>query len=528
MTAATPPSSSVSFDLIVYGDEVPGLLALVCAARDYRRQTGKNLRTLVLSKGNSQDDLGGHLIRGRLAYLDRSHIPSDIRQSDNIPVFGDPVSIYKEFLNRAGVYQIALDPPKANIALRNMLQEVGANLINNVQIESVIKTDNKISSIKLTNGSTFLGKHFIDCTVNAELALFAGVQKLRGFETFGLPDSELCVTLVFETEGLTVQRLKDIEFAYLKRFTNPSDTRAQNMINIAAGSNPTLADRFRRELLDAQGRLRTMAIGPDFIDVTSRALSIAYHAFRGRRLSLADSGAILDQGNIAILNPNKDRLAWNALLFFVNSTQAEELARAGAKPTKAMLAEMAFVERFFQSFGATAVKSASELYIRHAGNVTGVVDPLTGAEMLSGGVPANEALGTFSYHLDVRGGIHGLGAKAANKGIKSISFFTPPTFNIGIRHALVKDIPNLAVISPGSGFYGYASAAGRIVEYNVGVGQGVGIAVSLAQISDRHLGDITNLDVRKVLETTRQLTRIFGKSHAQEAKRMNEFEIGIA
>jgi hypothetical protein len=528
MTAATPSSSTIFFDVILYGDEVPGLLALVCAAREYRRQTGKILRTLVLSKGTSQEDLGGHLIRGRLSYLDRSHIPSDIRKAENIPVFGDPVNIYKEFLQRSGVYQIALDPQKGNLALRNMLQEVGASLVNNVQIESVIKDNSKITGIKIVGGGTFLAKQFIDCTVHAELAQAAGMQKLRGFETFGLPDSELCVTQVFETEGLTVQRLKDIEFAYLKRFTNPSDTLAQNMINIAAGSNPTIADRFRRELLDAQGKLRTMAIGADFIDVTSRALSIAYHGFRGRRLSLADSGAILDQGNIAILNPNKDRLSWNALLFFVNANQAEELARGGAKPTPAMLAEMAFVERFFKSFGATAVKGASELYIRHAGNVTGVVDPLTGAEMLSGGVPANEALGTFSYHLDVRGGIHGLGAKAANKGIKSISFFTPPTFNIGIRHAVIKDTPNLAVISPGSGFYGYACAAGRIVEYNVGVGQGVGIAASLAIISDRNLADVTNLDVRKVLETTRQLPRIFGKSNAAEAKRMNEFEIGIA
>ena len=49
---------------------------------------------------------------------------------------------------------------------------------------------------------------FIDCTVNAELAQFAGVKKLKGFETFGLPDSELSVTLTFQTKGLTVDNIK--------------------------------------------------------------------------------------------------------------------------------------------------------------------------------------------------------------------------------------------------------------------------------------------------------------------------------
>ncbi len=68
-----------------------------------------------------------------------------------------------------------------------------------------------------------------------------------------------------------------------------------------------------------------------------------------------------------------------------------------------MLEEMRFVDKWFRSIGATAVRPAIELYIRHAGNVTGVVEPLSGARMLEGGVSSDEALGTFGYHLDVRG-----------------------------------------------------------------------------------------------------------------------------
>ena len=119
-----------------------------------------------------------------------------------------------------------------------------------------------------------------------------------------------------------------------------------------------------------------MYAGKDYIDVRSKALSIAYHSFRGTPLSLQTSGSILDNGNVAILNNNT--LSWNALLFDVNAQQAETLARKKALPTSTMLREMEFVAQWFKNIGATEVIPASELYIRHAGNVIGAVEPLTG------------------------------------------------------------------------------------------------------------------------------------------------------
>ncbi|UBF28494.1 FAD-dependent oxidoreductase [Kovacikia minuta CCNUW1] len=522
----TPTQPNVrSYDLIGFGDEVPGVLALVAAAREFNRRTGRRLKTLLMFKGSSLEGVGGHLVRGGLAYLDRSNIPLDVRQTLGLPTFGDPAAIYKEFLQRAGVAQIALDPRKADAALRRMLSEAGVDIISRIQIQAVLKEGSKLVGIKLTSGQTYLAKQFIDSTVHAELAQIAGVPKLKGFETFGLPESELPVTLVFETEGLSIQRLKDVELSFLKRFINRNDSEAQRFINIAAGSNAALAEQFRQGLVTPQGQPRTMYVGQDHIDVLSRALSIAYHSFRGKKLALAESGAILDQANIAILPGG--RLSWNALLIYTTGSQAEALARGAAKPTAAMLEEMKFIEKWFKSIGATVVRSASELYIRHAGNVTGVVEPLSGARMLEGGVFSNEALGTFGYHLDVRGGITGLGARAAEKGIASISFHTPPLFNIGIRHALVRSVPNLAVVSPASGFDGYACAAGRIVEFNVAVGQGVGIAASLAIISNRNLAEITNREVRQVLEQTGQLSRIYGRSYMTEASRLQAFETSL-
>ena len=524
MTAATP-STTRTYDIICFGDEVPGLLAIVSAAREFRRRVGKNPKTLVMFKGNSPDGVGGHLVRGGLSYLDRTHVPEDIRTKLGLSIFGDPATLYKEFLQRSGVTEIALDPGKADAALRKMLSEAGTDIISRIELRSVLINGSKIAGIQLNNGVTFLAKQFIDCTVNAELAQAAGANKLKGFGTFGLPESELPVTLTFETQGLTVTRLQQVELAYLKRLTNPNDAEAQRFVQIASGGDPSLTAWFKKDLVDERGQLKPMHVGSDHIDIRCKALSIVYHAFRGKPFLLFKSGAVFDAANIAILPGG--RLSWNALLCSVTGSQAELIARSSAKPTPEILTEMTFIDRFMKSLGATSIQPAKELYIRHAGNVTGVIEPLSGARMLEGGTFKDEAIGTFGYALDVRGGIEGLGMKASAKGFDSISFHKPPLFNIGIRHALLRSVPNLAVVSPASGFDGYACAAGRIVEFNAAVGQGIGIAAALAMTTDRDLAAISNLEVRQVLKATRQEPIIYGKSYTLEATSLRDFETSM-
>ncbi len=514
-----------AYDVIVFGDEVYGVLAAISAAREYRRRTQKYPKVLLISKANLQEGIGGHLVRGGLSYLDRSRVEYDIRKANNLDDFGDPAKIYQEFLQRSGVLKIALDPNKASAALKDMIREAGIAVLSNFEISQVNKNGNKIVSLTKTNGETFSGKQFIDATVNAELAQAAGVTKSQGFETFGLPDSELPVTLVFTTEGLTVQKLKQIELAYLKRFTNLGDQEAQNCLHKAAGGDANLAEKLRKSLVDIKGNLKTLWADKDYIDIPTHALSIAYHSFRNKKLSLEETGLVFDNANIARF-PG-DKLSWNALLLAVDANQAEALARNSAKPTPKMLEEIAYVQTWMKSLGAINVTPASELYIRHAGNVTGVVEPLSGEQMLLGGVPANQALGTFGYHFDSRGGILGLIQKSTAKGFSEIHF-EPPLFNIGIRHALIKDIPNLAVIGPGSGFQGYGASTGRIVEFNAAVGGGLGIAAIIALLSGRNLADISNQEVRQVLVATNQLPKIYGVAYPEEASKLKQFESQLA
>ncbi|MGB3757683.1 MAG: FAD-dependent oxidoreductase [Rivularia sp. (in: cyanobacteria)] len=514
-----------TYDIIVFGDELPGILSLICAAREYYRRTNQYPRSLLMFKGDSRKGVGGHLVRGGLSYLDRSSIPLEIRRAYNLQSFGEAPAIYEEFLQRVGVVQVALDPQLADKVLREMLQEIHADILSNIEIESVTKHGNQIVGINLTKKETYFAKQFIDSTVNAELAQAAGVKKLKGFETFGLPNSELSVTLVFQTQGLSVERLQYIEKLYLERFTNLNDTHAQQWLNQAAGNNPEITNRLREDLVDKNGKFKTMYVGKDYIDIRCKALSIAYHSFRGTPLILEKSGAILDNGNVAILSGG--RLSWNAFLYDVNADDAEALARGKAKPTPKMLAEMNYVIRWFKAIGANTVTPASELYIRHAGNVTGVIDSLTGAEMLAGGVRNEEALGTFGYHFDIRGGIKGLDKRAEQKRIENLSHLQKPLFNIGIQHAIIKNIPNLGVISPASGFEGYACSAGRIVEFNCGVAQGIGIAAGMALQSNINLDDFSNKQVRDILAQTGKIAKIYGQNYTAQAQELSNFENGI-
>lgn len=511
-----------AYDVICFGDEVPGVLAAISAAREYRRRTNRYPRVLLMSKGSLQEGIGGHLVRGRLAYLDRSQISPELQKSLGLETFGSPAAIYQEFLQKSGVIWIALDPQKAHAALKEMLSQAQVNILSRVEIKSVSKQGQKIASITTSKGTIYTGKQFIDATVNGELAQAAGVNKLKGFETFGLPYSELAVTLVFETAGLSTRTLKELDYTYLKRFTNLADLEAQNLLMHAAGMDTKLAEELRMKMVETKGNLKTLWAGNDYIDVRSPALSVAYHSFRGTKLLFPQTSAILDLGNIAIL-PG-ERLSWNALLFAVNSSEAETLARSGGKPTPRMLQEMSFLTTWLKSLGATSVITGSELYIRHAGNITGVVEPLSGAKMLFGGVPANEALATFSYYFDIRGDIVGLEETANNKGWLKNRNFQRPTFNVGIGHALVKNVPNLAVVSPCSGFEGFACSVGRIVEFNVAVGNGVGIAAIHAILNNKNLADVSNGEVRQVLVATNQLPKIFGVANNSEGTLMAQFE----
>ncbi|MEG3931000.1 hypothetical protein [Microcoleus sp. B13-B6] len=80
------------------------------------------------------------------------------------------------------------------------------------------------------------------------------------------------------------------------------------------------------------------------------------------------------------------------------------------------------------------------------------------------------------------------------------------------------------MVSPCSGFEGFACSARRIVEFNAAVGQGVGIAAVNAILNNKNMADVSNREVRQVLAQTGQLPKIFGVANNGDGMLLAQFE----
>ena len=483
------------YDAIVFGDEVPGIMT----ALKLRRQL-PNGKIALITEGDISQGLGGHLVRGGLAYLDRNQVPRDIRQDSGLRRFASSSKLYDEFIQITGTQEIALDRFRADKAFRRALEQAQVKVIGNVQVQSVQTQGVKVQSFTTADQGIFTAKYFIDCTQGGKLAEMAGVRVYQGFEALGLPDSSLAIGLIFEIYGINLEQLRDIEDKMIDRFLDQNDIEAQRWLGIASGGSPGLRQQIISSFNSSNGIASIYQGTPDSADVRSSALGAAFHGMNGLVYDLRKAGAKLDRANVAIL---RDHLSLNSMLFYADGKTSRQLSLNGAKPTPEMLVFARKVQDFYRNLGAWDVKLMSELYIRSAGHIARSMDDLTATEMAGGGISNADALGTFTYHLDVRGGITGIGEMAARLGIDKLNIhLNMHTFNYGFRHTLPKERDNLAVLSPASGFGGLGISAGRIVEFNISVGEGLAIAVAKAVQEKRSLHSITNKEVRQTFNYT--------------------------
>jgi hypothetical protein len=487
-----PPPNTKTYDVIVFGDEVPGVMTAIQVQRELKKRA-QSARVAIVTEGDTNLGIGGHLVRGGLAYLDRNQIPRDMRA--RLGRFYASSPLYQEFLNITGTDTIALDRFKAATGFKQILSKDKIDVFGNVNLRSVVTTPISLCSFITETNSSFSAKQFIDASQGGELAQKAGVKMFSGFGALGLPDSSLGIGLGFEIYGLSIDQLAEIEERLIRRLLNPQDLEAQNWIKVASGDDPKLKKRILASLVSGDGTLRTMYQGTDdSADVRSLAFTVAFHG--GNNQSKQNYKEILDQPNIAVL---KNRLSFNAMLFYVDAETSSKLSDNGSKPLPYMLAFAKKVEKFFLRLGASKVEIMNEAYIRSTAQIANPLEELSATLMTKGGVPSTEALGTFSYHLDVRGGIKGLRVRATKEGVKTLDLRSMPTFNYGFRHTLPLERQNLAVLGPTSGFGGLGTAAGRIVEFNVSVGEGLAIALAKAITEKRPLHSIKNQEVRQAL-----------------------------
>ncbi len=482
-----------NYDVIVFGDEVPGVMTALKVKRELEERRHSS-RVALITEGSTAEGIGGHLVRGGLAYLDRNQVPPDLRSQYG--TFGRPSRLYQEFLSLGQVDTIALDRFKITKGFASALQKEGISVVDNANLGAV-QTAGTLVCALTASGATYAAKQFIDASQSGELAAASGVEMMQGLDALGFPDSTLSIGLIFDLYNVDINRLKTVELEMIRRFFDPQDTQAQAWLSVASGNDSAKRQELLNSLIDRDRKPKLLYQGtPDSADVRSLAFSILIHGYLGQEYDIKTSGFLFDRANIAILD---DRLSFNALLFYANSETAQQLSASGAAPNAEIRAIAAKIKDLFGKMGVPRVEVMEELYIRSAGQIVNPVDELSATLMAAGGVPENEALGTFGYHLDDRGGIDGLDDKLNETPLRLLNFKEMPIFNYGFRHTLPKEKENLAVLGPASGFGGLGTTAGRIVEFNVSVGEGLAIAIAEAITNKRSLQTITNDEIRQSL-----------------------------
>ena len=331
------------------------------------------------------------------------------------------------------------------------------------------------------------------------LAHAAGVAFQPGLGRDRLASKSLSLGWIFTVEGLSLQQLQEQEERLTWKLLDPHDPQARQWLQIwpKAQQQPS---ELVSALLEANGQPRlARSFSSDSADQQSPALSLAFHGQFRRPPGLSHGAALLDRANIAVL---PGRLSFNALLFRNDTTQNRRVLAGQRRPLPWMRPVARDVERFFRTLGAQRVRWAPELYVRSTDQIAHPRQVLDAALMAFGGVPEPQALGTFTYALDLRGGLPGIQLPRISK----------PTFNFSYVHTLPEEFSNLAVLGPAGGFGGLGVGAGRIIELNVSVGQGLAIAAAAAlQTPGPDHGSLAAVDPRLVAQRMPHPFPVYGR-----------------
>jgi len=475
-------SPEQNFDVVVYGDEVPG----ICAAIWAKKTLGAKGKVAIVRSNYKSAPLGGVLTRGGLAYIDLDKIPDWYNQPY--------AQCFREFLDKANVPESCLEPKMADKALKEMLSEAGIQVISNSTLIPRV-VDKKIEYAEVKDSDVKIkADSFIDVTQDAELARKAGLSYYTGYESQNIKSKNetLAISIVPTITGLTMSDLRRIEDEIL--YNTPLVEKIKE--SITKYKDDASTEFWMRHFWSTIYQPYR-----DGYNIRSAALGAAYHADRNLPFT-QDKGFFFDKANICVYQDNS--LSWNGFLFKYQVDKLIEMEANGRKPTPEMVQEMSFLQEWLQKKSGKDVRIfiPDEVYIRQTLNIRDVVDPLTGQEIIKGGTEPEKSIGSFSYDFDLRG------------GVKDLSSRIPPlpVYNFGIESALASKVNNLAIVGRSSGYVGMAVSVGRIATVNIYQGQGVGAAAGLASKLDVPLNAISSGKTRETLETlTGKTTYLSGR-----------------
>ncbi len=170
MQAKGATAEALEYDVVVYGGTPAGICAAIAAKRE-----GLNVVLLEQTKHIGGLSTSG-LNRDETTHMDKSTLGG----------------LYYEFIKsvvpRSGSQ---INSKRANVWLSNVAEQVFLEMVNgakfelryNQLIESINKSDTKITSLTVRGGDTYHGKVFIDCTYEGDLMAMAGVSYSVGRES---------------------------------------------------------------------------------------------------------------------------------------------------------------------------------------------------------------------------------------------------------------------------------------------------------------------------------------------------------
>lgn len=463
-------SSSKQFDLLVLGDEVESVLTAVSAAK-----MGVRVGLLRESTGL----LGGLSTRGGLSYMDIT------------PELTSP--LFQAFLEAAGVKRVALDPERGHAVLQAMLDSAGVPVFSGETYQPLLDRSGRVTGIQGEAERRYQATVYIDATPDADFARAAGVPFQEGLgRLFGAEQNFLGVTPVFRLSGITPQALIAFEQQLRQR---------PDCYEILRQALPHHPEALVREYVS---RDPICPDGMDYLDILNPAIGVFYHVWRhGHVASYPQAEIWMDGGNIARLPDHT--LGWNGMVMRApQGTDALEQLLAwshGHSMPDPLAQELQQFERFLQEAGGLSnahVLPPEALYVRQTVNVH-TRRVMSGVDLFQGGVPENEAIGTFSYWVDFRG-INLWQVCPEDMPLPK------PVFNVGLDVACFAEphFSNLAVVSRSGGYSPLAQGACRIVQHNALLGEAVGIAAAMALQTKQPMAEIPAPEIRAAMAARTQ------------------------
>ncbi len=408
------------FDFLVLGHETEGVLAAVAAGRAGARAG------IVLPAGRVP---GGLLTEGGLAYVDRD--ARHLKPPAEAPEDG----LFGEFLARAEVPLVALDPGRGERTLRALLGEAGVIVLEG-SWDSPGTEGDCVVSLRV-GGEDVSARFFLDATPDGDFFEALGEPFAFGFREYGI-DRLLGVSPLPVVTGVT-----------------PGEIVATCE---ALAEDPEL--QALEERLFGERRFLALEQGSDYVLVGPPYLALAYQRWRerdGRPFPLPFEA---DGFNVAVLGPATT--SWNGLIYF--ETAEHRLLQWSREGADAMFQqEVAHFEAFLRTLWPAAAASLPRhgVYVRQTRHALGTRLRLS-LGMIAEGSPVR-AVGTFCYYPDFR-------------GFRVTPTGGPLVAQVALDAGWSRRYRNAGIASRAGGYTPPAHALCRLVQYNATLGVALGVA----------------------------------------------------